>query len=247
MSIQELLEGRFSQSEPTKVRALAKQSAEGALTSFSGLFKPTSLSAGEQEALEELLHAHQPNETYDIAKDVEMLLRLTSEVKAIHNQASLLHGERIATAQRLLKQYKDGAFSAWLIATYGNRQTPYNFLLYYEFYHQLSSELRPLMETMPRQAVYTLASRAAGLEEKKAVIRAYTGQTKQEMLEIIRQKFPLASSDKRKGDAVQELLLSIQKLTASFNGKKSEMTAQERQEIALCLKKFLFFVERQIP
>jgi hypothetical protein len=245
MSIQELLEGRFSQSEKAKVQALAKQSAEGALSSFSGLFKPTALSTSEKEAIQELLYTHQQDEEQSSAKDAEMLIRITAEIKAIHNQACLLHGERIAAAQKLLKQYKDGAFSLWLIATYGNRQTPYNFLLYYEFYQQLSSELRALIETMPRQAVYTLASRSASLEEKKALISTYKGETKQEMLDLIRQTFPLAPSDKRKEEVGQKLVLDIETLVASFNKKKHEMTKEERQEVALCLRKFLFFVESQ--
>ena len=41
----------------------------------------------------------------------------------------------------ILKNYRDGAFSAWLIATYGNRQTPYNFLQYYELYITLPEHL----------------------------------------------------------------------------------------------------------
>jgi hypothetical protein len=242
-NLQELLEGRFSQSDTAKVKALARKSTEGSLTSFSGLFKPSALSPTEQKVIEELLHTHQVEEAQDISKDLQALLRLTSEVKAIHNQASLLHGERIATAQKLLKSYKDGAFSAWLVATYGNRQTPYNFLLYHEFYHQLTAELRQIVETMPRQAVYTLASRNADFEEKKAVIAAYNGESKRQMLETIRQKFPLSSSDKRKGSSCQELFVGINKLLASYTQKQEDFSTEQKQELALLLRKFLFFVE----
>ena len=90
--------------------------------------------------------------------DLEFLTTITSEVKAINNQAIILHGERIKQCTRtFLTKYRDGAFSAWLISTYGNRQTPYNFLQYYEFYQSLNLELQKRMDDMPRQVVlYTL-------------------------------------------------------------------------------------------
>lgn len=70
----------------------------------------------------------------NLTLDLAELSLITSEVKAINNQAAILHGERIKKAQTLLKSYQEGAFSAWLNATYGNRQTPYNLMQYYEFF-----------------------------------------------------------------------------------------------------------------
>ncbi|MBS0655744.1 MAG: hypothetical protein JSR46_08200, partial [Verrucomicrobia bacterium] len=45
--MQNLLEERLSGSDTAKVKALAKRSASGELSGFSGLFKPTELSETE--------------------------------------------------------------------------------------------------------------------------------------------------------------------------------------------------------
>ncbi|KAK5583325.1 hypothetical protein RB653_004917, partial [Dictyostelium firmibasis] len=124
------------------------------LSLFSGVFKVHPLSEKDQETLREILQEYRP-----VEEDFLTLASVTSEIKAISNQAVILHGERIQKAQLILKHYRDGAFSRWLMSTYGNRQTPYNFLQYYEFYLQLPVPLQDKLEDIPRQAIYTLASR----------------------------------------------------------------------------------------
>ena len=242
--MQEALNARLSQAPSlSKVKALAKQSADGHLTSFTGLFGAKDLSPNEQAELHEILRSYQPNKDHDVRKDLAILVAVTSEVRAITNQAALLHGERIKRVQNLLKKYREGAFSAWLVATYGNRQTPYNFLLYYEFYEALPKELKTKIEEMPRQAIYALASRQIPIEKKQEVVTCYKGQTKREMLEMIRSLFPLAKNDGRKNDPVSTLLLAIEKQLATFQRTSDELSSDELQEIAACLRKFLFFVE----
>ena len=147
---------------------MAKQSATGNLSSFSGIFSVVELSAKEKEALAHILRNY-TDEEQDIGNDLNLLISLTSEVKAINNQAALLHGERIKKAHQILTRYRDGAFTAWLVATYGNRQTPYNLMLYYEFYETIPKQLRPQIELMPRQAVYVLASRTGNLDKKQEI------------------------------------------------------------------------------
>lgn len=238
----ELLEGRFSNDSSQKVKALAKQSSEGRLTGFSGLFKSIELGVLEKGRIEEILQKHTPDDRHDIDFDLQALSTITSEIKAINNQAAILHGERIKRAQKILKSYKDGAFSAWLVATYGNRQTPYNFLLYYELYEQLPVDLKEKAESLPRQAIYTLASRDAPLEKKKAIISSYQGETKQEMLDKIRAAFPLASTDARKANMSQKLRTSLENLISQYRAHEENFDSDERQELANTLKKFLFFV-----
>ena len=119
----------------SKMTNLAEMSSSGHLSSFSGVFKVSELSDKEQEQLRFLLEEY--GEGQDIGQDFTSLSAITSEVKAINNQAAILHGERIKKAQELLKKYREGAFTFWLIQTYGNRQTPYNFLQYYELYQSL--------------------------------------------------------------------------------------------------------------
>jgi hypothetical protein len=189
----------------SKMTELAELSGEGGLSSFAGVFRVAPLTLADRETLSLLLTSYQTS-TETLPIDLERLSEITAEVRAIQAQAAILHGERIKRAQEILKSYRDGAFSAWLVAAYGNRQTPYNFLQYYELHQQLSKELLPRLEAMPRQAVYTLASRDAPLAEKEELIRNYRGEPKQELLSLIRQKFPLADGDKRAEDATEQAI-----------------------------------------
>ncbi len=183
--------------ENNKMTALAERSRSGNLSSFSGVFQISSLTDLEKQKLEEILKNFREDESYNVDGDLKSLVAITSEVKAITNQAVILHGERIKKAQEVLKAYKEGAFTAWLMATYGNRQTPYNFMQYYEFYSSMPKDLHPTVDKMPRQAIYTLASRNGEIDEKIKIVENYQGQSKQELLSIIREYFPLAETDKR--------------------------------------------------
>src|ERR1700733_965751 len=80
--------------EPSKMAALAKQSANGHLTSFSGIFGISELNPSERACLEEILSQYATNEV-NVQGDLQSLISITSEVKAINNQAAILHGERI--------------------------------------------------------------------------------------------------------------------------------------------------------
>lgn len=195
----DLLNLRFKQKETQqpKMTALVERSSNGDLSSFSGIFRVSALNETEKSTLEQILKNFRLTEAYDVESDLKVLTAITSEVKAITNQAVILHGERIKKAQDVLKKYRDGAFTAWLYAIYGNRQTPYNFLQYYEFYTMLPQALHTKLDQMPRQVVYSLASRAGDLERKEEIVRTYEGQSKQELLHRIRLEFPLPEDDKR--------------------------------------------------
>jgi hypothetical protein len=238
--LQELLEERFSSSAShTKVKALAKQSNEGALSSFSGLFKAQELPENEHQALQNLLSTFSLDTKVDIKRDLQELAKITSEVRAINNQAAILHGERILRAQKLLKSYKEGAFSAWLVAAYGNRQTPYNFLLYYEFLQALPQELKGKAESMPRQAIYVLASRDVSPTQKREIVESYKGQTKREMVEYIRETFPLPENDKRRPAAGQKILAELTRLLHHIEKEQAAMRPTEKKEIERLLKHML--------
>lgn len=241
--IDAILQERVGRKEATKVQALATQSATGQRSSFQGFFAIKELTTEEKTTLHLLLDTFRQSEEQDISKDFEMLTTLTAEVKAITNQAVLLHGQRIQIAQTLLKRYKEGAFSQWLIKTYGNRQTPYNFLLYYEFHEALSVDLRKKLEDIPRQAIYVLASRSIAFEKKQEIVASYEGQTKEEMLKAIRSLFPLLPKDKRRSTIGQSILVNIEKQVALFQKFHNEIGEQECQQILQALKKFLFFLK----
>jgi hypothetical protein len=207
-------------SNMSKMAAMAKQSATGNLTSFSGVFSIAELSDA--------------NEEQEIDSDLNLLISLTSEVKAINNQAALLHGERIKKAHQILTRYRDGAFTAWMIAAYGNRQTPYNLMQYYEFCEAMPKQLRPKIELMPRQAVYVLASREGNLDKKQEIVENYQGETKTEMLTLIRQTFPLDQADKRQQKLGKGFVQGLQRLCQQLQDAPQELTAmQKKQALAL--------------
>src|ERR1700733_11383521 len=109
-SVKELLAQRLKKSDhpSSKMAAMAKQSANGNLTSFSGIFHVSELSEQEKQSIEHILKEHATKEA-NISLDLKHLLSLTSEVKAINHQAALLHGERIKKAHQILTAYQEGA------------------------------------------------------------------------------------------------------------------------------------------
>lgn len=219
----------------SKMTNLAEMSSSGNLSSFSGVFRVSQLTPKEQEEVKALL-SHYGNDEVESSHDLEQLLSLTSEVKAINNQAAILHGERIKKAQEILKKYRDGAFTAWLIQTYGNRQTPYNFLQYYELYTSLPQMLVPKLDEMPKQALYTLASRDGTQELKEEIIKNYNGETKQELLELIRKTFPLASSDKRAQDFAAHTITVLGRLHHFLSENRFAPSSKQKKAIKSLLK-----------
>ena len=226
-----------SHHKETKVQALAQRSNEGHLSGFHGLFKEPDLSEQEETALLSILTEFQENTSLALDKDLVRLRQITKEIKAIHTQALLLHGERIKQAQELLKGYKEGAFSRWLIATYGNRQTPYNFLQFYEFFQTLSDEQKKKADELPRQAIYSLATRKGPLQEKQKFLLNSEGKTKKTLLEEIRTRFPLKENDKRGEKIFSKLFLMLSSLEKEIGQKKGLLQEKERQMLAEKAKK----------
>lgn len=214
----------------SKMATMARQSAEGQLTSFAGVFGNAELTENERGFLENILHDYATDAT-DVSPDLQALVAITSEVKAINNQAIMLHGERIKKAHSILINYKDGAFTAWLMVAYGNRQTPYNFLQYYELYSALPKPLRPVIEAMPRQAVYALASREGALNKKQKIIESYNGETKAELLARIRETFPLDEKDKRRENVGENTVIALTRLCKTLLRPKAAITKDQLREI----------------
>lgn len=233
----EILQQRFKKKEKPKMTALAEKTTDGQLTVFSGVFGDSKLGEKEQKELSSLLQKFSPDAGADVSRDLQSLIAITTEVKAITNQAAILHGERIKQAQTLLKNYQDGAFTAWLMTTYGNRQTPYNFLQYFEFYSKVPKKLHPQIESMPRQAVYTLASRDGELAKKEEIVRNYQGQTKQEMISLIRSTFPLGENDGRREKVADTTLKTLERLVTTFEQSPVRMNKEQKKEARMLLKK----------
>lgn len=217
MRLEQLLEERLSSVESNKVRKLAERSAQGALSSAATLFSPRPPSQKETEDMVELLRQFSTGDMplENIARE---LATLKIEVQAINRQAILLHGERILKAQQLLKKYNEGAFTHWLKETYGNRQTPYNFLFFYQLFSILEKELQEQLDGMPKAVAYTLAARDAPLHEKKEFIKTSAFCSRSELLGQINQRFPLKEGDKRgssKSHSLFSALAAAQKLLST--------------------------------
>lgn len=235
-NVNTLLNERLKKGDQSKMAALAKQSANGNLTSFSGIFGKAELSTAEKDFLEALLNEYTTDiDNVNVVIDLQALTSITAEVKVINNQAAILHGERIKKAHAILTRYRDGAFTAWLISAYGNRQTPYNFMQYYDFYEAMPKILRPRIESMPRQAIYTLATREGPLDKKQSIVENYQGQTKAELLQMIRTEFPLAVKDKRRQDVGESTIRGLTRLCLAFNAIGVTLTKQQRQSIGQLL------------
>lgn len=242
----DLLNLRFKQkgAQQTKMTALVERSNNGDLSSFSGIFRVTELNQKEKEDLETLLNNFRKDDSQEIDADLKALMILTSEVKAITNQAVILHGERIKKAQDLLKKYRDGAFTEWLYTTYGNRQTPYNFLQYYEFYTVMPQTLHPKIDQMPRQVVYNLASRSGPLEKKEEIIKNYNGQTKQELLNLIRVEFPLANEDKRLPHFASHALNFLKRARELLKNPHCSLLEEEKRQLKNLLAQVQSLIEK---
>lgn len=208
--LKSVLENRFKKAPQHKMEELAKKRFQGELSPFVQGFSTCKLSTQEEEKLRALLHDY-AFENHDIDHDMGTLSLLSAQVKQIHHQAVLLHGERIKQVRNLLKTYREGAFSAWLVLSYGNRQTPYNFLMYYELFSRLPEALKLAAEKMPKQVIYTLASRQGPQEKKEEIIREYQGESKGDLLKKIRDTFPLSETDARQTSTVKQALSLVAK------------------------------------
>lgn len=241
----DLLHLRFKQKDSKqKMEALVERANNGELSSFSGVFRVAELNEKEKDDIASILHTYKLSETDEIEPDLKTLMALTSEVKAITNQAVILHGERIKKAQDLLKNYREGAFTAWLFATYGNRQTPYNFLQYYEFYSILPQTLHPKLDQMPRQAVYSLASRNGPIDKKESIVKNYTGQAKDELLKLIRLEFPLPDDDKRSPQLAHNAVQFLKKTRDLLKSKHCTPKEDEKRVIRTLLSQIETFLEK---
>lgn len=236
-SLVSLLTERFSERKEKvqKMNELVERSHQGKLSSFSGVFQVSDITEDDRKELSEILasHAHEKQETNE---DFQFLLAITSEIKAINNQAIMLHGERIRRAQGILRKYKEGAFSKWLVAAYGNRQTPYNFLQFYEFYMDLDDSLRKVVDEIPKQVIYSLSSRKGSVKKKEEFIKEYKGENKHILLQRLRNSFPLKKEDKRNGNHAMKALLSLKRVKATFSQKGFLPTLAEKKALRSLLE-----------
>jgi hypothetical protein len=201
------------------------------------------LEASECRAIERILFdGFQPGAINEnqVKDDYEAIVKLTTEIKTISKQGILLIGERIYEARTILKVYggEKGAFSNWLLNTFGNKRSAYNILSYYDFYTSLPKKsLKEKLKQMPVQAVYSLASRKGLPQIKYDIISNYNNEKQKEVLLQIKERLPLAKTDKRTTKDNNTLVL--EQLRTSSKILKHRMTylsPEEKTEIETVLK-----------
>jgi hypothetical protein len=90
---------------------------------------------------------------------------------------------------------------------------------------------------MPRQAVYTLASRQGALDVKERFILDYQGESKSELLAKIRMLFPLNEKDHRKENYSAKVIRETKKLLELFKSPQLNPSSDETEELILLINK----------
>lgn len=214
-----------------------EQSPIGLLETPSiGLNINAKLSEAEEFSLQQLLKEYQyeDKDSSVFSDDFKKLKLLTIEIRSITAQAVILHGERIKQAQKILGVYKEGAFSRWLMQTYGNRSTPYSYLHFYELHLEINPSLKKQLDLMPKKAAYRLATRSGKLEVKEEIVEKFANQKQSKILQIIEKAFPVSPQDgrRRKNDDVyQNILDEIEALEEKLFENKDSLSKEARSRI----------------
>lgn len=209
---------------------------------FSSVFDTKPLEKTEAEQIEKLLSDNAQSGVISfeqLEQDLINLKQITAEIKAIGKQGAILMGERVQRASELLKPYRDGTFSKWLEVTFGTRKTGYNLLNYYALYNELpNEELRQKFKKIPQRAAYILASRKAdNIGVKAEIIDQYYNLGPQELVDVIQEKLPLSSNDKRcnKGSA-SKIIASIHDSIEKLQACKGSLTDGDRSSLLELIK-----------
>ena len=98
---------------------------------------------------------------------------------------------------------------------------------------------------MPRQAIYVLASRTGRVEAKQALVTQYDGETKRQMLDKIRQQFPLDAEDKRQSDRGEQVVKALRGVLHLFEGFTGTFSQSKKKEMLALLKAIETVVKEQ--
>lgn len=169
-----------------------------------------------------------------VDEHIKKISDITQQIKSISVQSVLLHGQRIKEAQEILKEYKDGAFTKWLMTTYGNRQTPYSMLNYYDLYQSIPLSHKAILESTPKKAVYLLASKKGDLSKKIEILESHSKSKQKEIISAIQETFPSLESDRRKSKGTN-LIHFLDQITTKIEKRQKSLTQVEEK----CIKKIL--------
>lgn len=120
--------------------------------------------------------------------DVNSLLELTIQVKAIQKQGVILLGEKIFRAREIINKnsLKKTSFSSWINMFFKTKSSAYNALAYYELYVNLPTEkLKSSFLEIPYKAAYKLSSKSVCLKDKERIIPHIVGLSNSEAISLI--------------------------------------------------------------
>jgi Uncharacterised protein family (UPF0137) len=203
---------------------------------FTSVFDPKPLDVHDAACIDKLLiDSFQPGMIAEeqVLEDSNRLKLITSEIKAIGKQGIVLTGERVSQAKAILKPYKDGTLTKWIMSTFGSRRTGYNMLAYYELHNELSNDdLREKLKKLPQRSAYALASRSGDIQVKAEILRDHHGRNCDELDTLIQEKLPIASKDKRSRKNLNgKLIVKIRENILELLLIQNALTDEERSEI----------------
>ena len=97
---------------------------------------------------------------------------------------------------------------------------------------------------MPRQAVYSLASRAGSFDKKEGIVKNYTGQPKEELLKLIRMEFPLPEDDKRLPHFTLNAMQLLKRARDLLKNPYCQPREEEKQKIKSLLRQLETLIEK---
>lgn len=121
-------------------------------------------------------------------RDIEQLLDITCQIKAIQKQGIILLGEKIFKAREIINKnpLRKTSFSSWINISFKTKSSAYNALSYYELYSNLSNdELRNTFLNIPYKAAYRLSSKNICIEDKENIIPHLSGLSNSEAISVI--------------------------------------------------------------
>ena len=74
------------------------------------------------------------------------------------------------------------------------------------------------------------------MEKKQAIVENYSGETKDEMLDLIRQTFPLQDRDKRQRKVGYHIIQGLQRLYDQLNQAPHQLNPSQKKQARLLLK-----------
>ena len=130
--------------------------------------------------------------------------------------------------------------------TYGNRQTPYSMLRYFEFYTAIPLHAKLKIEHMPKKAAYILASRGADLCAKIKIIEDYNGETQKDMILLIEDIFPIQESDKRRKSSNESVFANIEDQIKKLMKRKAFFSESDKQILIKLSEKFIKLISSEV-